>query len=41
MRSIARYNMQKRGITRLNKKRIDHKGNRIPSVFAENWRKYV
>ena len=36
-RNIARANMKKKGLTRINKKL----GNKHSSYFAENWRNFV
>lgn len=38
LRSIARSRMERKGITNLNKPRLDLKGNPAPSKFAANWR---
>ena len=41
MRSVARHNMEKAGITNLNKKQKDIKGNLIGSKFSQHWREYI
>ena len=41
LRSIARANMKRVGIQHINKPRVNIKGFRIKSYFAENWRKYI
>lgn len=41
LRSIARANMQRKGVQHINKLRRDLKGRNVPSYFAENWRKYI
>lgn len=41
LRSIARANMKRAGIQRINKPRVNMKGIRVKSYFAENWRKYI
>lgn len=41
-RSIARSSMERRGVTRMNKKRVSVENGvekKLPSYFAENWRR--
>ena len=40
-RAVARHNMEKQGITNLNRKQYGPKGRILPSKFAANWRKYI
>lgn len=40
LRKAARTNMEKAGITRLNKKRHNSEG-RVYSTFSENWREFA
>ena len=40
LRNIARYNMEKRGLTRMNKRIYDENGCKY-SLFSEFWRDYL
>lgn len=40
-RKVAHAKMRKAEIEHINKPRYDFCGNRLPSIFAENWRKYA
>ena len=40
-RAIARATMERMGIKRINKPRINTLGHPIPSIFASEWRKNV
>lgn len=40
MRSVARYNMENRGVKRINAKRRTPDG-KVTSYFATNWRRFA
>jgi hypothetical protein len=41
LRSIARHNMKKADIEKMNKTSVDNKGNKIDSKFSRLWRNYI
>ena len=40
-RSVARANMEKAGMRKINRKHVDGPGNKKQSVFSMNWREYA
>lgn len=41
LRAMARARMKALGIKHINRKGRDHRGHKLPSKFAVDWRKYA